>query len=45
MTHNGTAIGNLLPGSIATVSSYGREHVFSVEDGDTSDITFFEIVQ
>jgi hypothetical protein len=45
MTNNGTAIGSLLPGSNDTVSSYGREHVFSVDDGDTSAITFFEIVQ
>jgi hypothetical protein len=45
MTNNGTAIGSLLPGSNDNVSSYGREHVFSADDGDTSAIIFFEIVQ
>jgi hypothetical protein len=45
MTNNGTAIGSLVSGANDTVSSYGREHVFSVDDGDTSAITFFEIVK
>jgi hypothetical protein len=45
MTNNGTAIGSLAPGANDTVSSYGREHVFSVDDGDTSAITFFELVK
>jgi len=45
MTNNGTAIGSLVPQANNTVISYGRENVFSVDDGDTSAITFFEIVQ
>jgi hypothetical protein len=45
MTNNGTAIGSLVPQANNTVISYGRENVFSVDDGDTSAITFFEIIQ
>jgi hypothetical protein len=45
MTNNGTAFGNIVPQANNTVVSYGRENVFSVDDGDTSAITFFEIVQ
>lgn len=45
MTNNGTAIGSLVPEANDTVISYGRENVFSVDDGDTSAITFFEIVR
>jgi len=45
MTNNGTAIGSIVPQANNTVISYGRENVFSVEDGDTSAITFFEIVK
>jgi hypothetical protein len=45
MTNNGTAIGSIVPQANNTVISYGRENVFSVDDGDTSAITFFEIVQ
>ena len=44
MTNNGTAFISPVPGYTGTVSSYGREHVFS-EDGDTSAITFYEIVR
>jgi hypothetical protein len=45
MTNNGTAFGNIVPQANNTVISYGRENVFSVDDGDTSAITFFEIIQ
>ncbi len=45
MTNNGTAIGSLVPQANNTVISYGRENVCSVDDGDTSAITFFEIIQ
>lgn len=45
MTNNGTAFGSLVPQANNTVISYGRENVFSVDDGDTSAITFFEIIQ
>jgi hypothetical protein len=45
MTNNGTAIGSLMPEANDTVISYGRENVFSLDDGDTSAITFFEIVR
>ncbi len=45
MTNNGTAFGSIVPQANNTVISYGRENVFSVDDGDTSAITFFEIVQ
>jgi len=44
MTNNGTAFISPVPGYTGTVSAYGREHVFS-EDGDTSAITFYEIVR
>src|ERR671910_1755856 len=39
MTNNGTALF-----SSETGSAYGREHVFS-EDGDTTAITFYEIIR
>ena len=45
MTNNGTAFGSIVPQANNTVISYGRENVFSVDDGDTSAITFFEIIQ
>jgi len=45
MTNNGTAFGNIVPQANNTVISYGRENVFSVDDDDTSAITFFEIIQ
>ena len=45
MTNNCTAIGSLVPQANNTLVSYGRENIFSVDDGDTSAITFFEIVQ
>jgi hypothetical protein len=44
MTNNGTAIISPMAGSADTISAYGKENVFS-EDGDTTAITFFEIVQ
>ena len=44
MTNNGTAIISPVAGSADTISAYGKENVFS-EDGDTTAITFFEIVQ
>jgi hypothetical protein len=44
MTNNGTAFISPVPGYTGTVSAYGREQVFS-EDGDTSAITFYEIVR
>ncbi|MDQ5876442.1 MAG: hypothetical protein M3288_06355 [Thermoproteota archaeon] len=45
MTNNGTAFGSIVPQANNTVISYGRENIFSVDDGDTSAITFFEIIQ
>jgi hypothetical protein len=45
MTNNGTAIGSLVPTSNNTVSSYGREYVFSEDDDDTTAITFYELVR
>jgi hypothetical protein len=45
MTNNGTAFGSIAPQANNTVISYGRENVFSVDDGDTSAITFFEFIQ
>ncbi|MDQ4101477.1 MAG: hypothetical protein M3115_04745 [Thermoproteota archaeon] len=45
MTNNGTAFGNIVPQANNTVVSYGRENVFAIDDGDTSAITFFEIIQ
>jgi hypothetical protein len=44
MTNNGTAVISPLTESAETVSAYGKENVFS-EDGDTSAITFYEIVR
>jgi len=44
MTNNGTAIISPLTQSGETVSAYGKENVFSA-DGDTSAITFYEIVR
>ena len=44
MTNNGTAIISPVTGSNGTVSAYGKENVFSSEDGDTSAITFHEII-
>jgi hypothetical protein len=45
MTNNGTAIISPVAGSADTIGAYGREYVFSEEDGDTTAITFYEIVQ
>ena len=44
MTNNGTAFISPLTESGDTISAYGRENVFS-QDGDTSAITFHEIVR
>jgi hypothetical protein len=44
MTNNGTAFISPVIGSNGTVSAYGKENVFSSEDGDTTAITFHEIV-
>jgi hypothetical protein len=44
MTNNGTAFISPMTESGETVSAYGKENVFS-EDGDTSAITFYEIVR
>jgi hypothetical protein len=45
MTNNGTAFISFVPGYNETVSTYGREYVFSVDDGDTTAITFNEIIR
>jgi hypothetical protein len=45
MTNNGTAFISPVPGSADTVSASGREYVFSEEDGDTTAITFHEIIR
>jgi hypothetical protein len=44
MTNNGTAIVSPVSASTSTLSASGRESVFS-EDGDTTAITFHEIIQ
>ena len=44
MTNNGYAIISPIAGDPTTISASGREAVFS-EDGDTSTITFHEIVR
>ena len=44
MTNNGTAFISPVIGFNGTVSAYGKENVFSSEDGDTTAITFHEIV-
>jgi hypothetical protein len=45
MTNNGIAFISFVPGYNETVSTYGREYVFSVDDGDTTAITFNEIIR
>ncbi|HKH86626.1 MAG TPA: hypothetical protein VKA40_08755 [Nitrososphaera sp.] len=45
MTNNGTAFISFVPGYNETVGTYGREYVFSVDDGDTTAITFNEIIR
>jgi hypothetical protein len=45
MTNNGTAFISFVPGYMETVSTYGREHVFSEADNDTTAITFNEIIR
>ena len=45
MTNNGSGLVSLIPGYTDTVSAYGREHVLSEDDGDTSAITFYEIIR
>lgn len=45
MTNNGTAFISFVPGYNETVSAYGREHVFSEDDNDTTAITFNEIIR
>jgi hypothetical protein len=45
MTNNGTGLVSPLPGYNESVSAYGREHVFSEDDGDTTAITFYEIIR
>ena len=45
MTNNGTAFISFVPGYAETVSAYGREHVFSEDDNDTTAITFYEIIR
>ncbi|HWS19454.1 MAG TPA: hypothetical protein VN239_02100, partial [Nitrososphaera sp.] len=36
MTNNGTAFISFVPGYTETVSTFGREHVFSEDDNDTT---------
>jgi hypothetical protein len=45
MTNNGTAFISPVPGYTDTVSASGREYVFSEDDGDTTAITFYEIIR
>jgi hypothetical protein len=45
MTNNGTVFVSSVPGYTDTVSAYGREHVFSEDDEDTTAITFYEIIR
>ena len=44
MTNNGTGLVSPVLGYTDTVSAYGREHVFSEDDDDTTAITFYEII-
>ncbi len=45
MTNNGSGLVSPVPGYNETVSAYGREHVFSEDDNDTTAITFYEIIR
>ena len=45
MTNSGSGLVSPVPGYNETVSAYGREHVFSEDDGDTTAITFYEIIR
>lgn len=45
MTNNGTGLVSPVPGYTDTVSAYVMEHVFSEDDGNTSAITFHEIIR
>jgi len=45
MTNSGSGLISPVPGYNETVSAYGREHVFSEDDGDTTAITFYEIIR
>ena len=44
MTNNGTAFISPVTGSNGTVSAYGKENIFSSDDGNSTAITFHEIV-
>jgi len=45
MTNSGSGLVSPVPGYNETVSAYGREHIFSEDDGDTTAITFYEIIR
>lgn len=45
MTNNGSGLVSLVAGYVGTVSAYGKENVFSSEDGDSTAITFHEIIR
>jgi hypothetical protein len=45
MTNNCTVFVSSVQGYTDTVSAYGREHVFSEDDEDTTAITFYEIIR
>ena len=45
MTNSGSGLVSPVPGYNETVSAYGREHVFSQNDNDTTAITFYEIIR
>jgi hypothetical protein len=45
MTNNGTAFISPVMGLAGTVSAYGKENVFSSDDGDSTAITFHEIIR
>jgi hypothetical protein len=45
MTNNGSGLVSPVAGSAETVSAYGKENVLSSEDGDSTAITFHEIIR
>jgi hypothetical protein len=45
MTNNGSGLVSPVAGYVGTVSAYGKENVFSSEDGDSTAITFHEIIR
>jgi hypothetical protein len=45
MTNNGSGLVSAVAGYVGALSAYGKENVFSSEDGDSAAITFHEIIR